>query len=230
MFLYGARILVFILSFSLIKFDFIIDSGNTDFNETKIKEESERLVKYFLASMTIPKDDLWVNLSPYESDKIIPDELGKTELGRGMLAQDYILKQLTASLMYPEKELGKEFWAKAYKQAKEKYGTTEMPVDTFNKVWILPETATVYEHEKTVYIVDAKLKVMLDNDYEAMQYASKMEDGGEKGKRTYGSTSIFQSKEVFLRRHQRRLLRSVAQTAVAEISRSLNTTHGIESL
>ncbi len=218
MFLYGARILVLILSFSLIlspsagyaqsvfmanlpvpgtmvppsaafvpvllkgmtihaenplQFDFIVDSGNTDFDEARIKAESERLVKYFLASMTIPKDDLWVNLSPNEPERIIPDELGKTELGRDMLAQDYILKQLTASLMYPEKELGKEFWAKVYKQAQEKYGTTEIPVDTFNKVWILPETATVYEHEKTVYIVDARLKVMLDADYLTMQQETK---------------------------------------------------------
>ncbi len=151
-----------------LQFDFIIDSGNTNFTQDQIKDESERLVKYFLASMTIPKDDLWVNLSPYEKDRIIPDELGKTELGRDMLAQDYILKQLTASLIYPEKELGKEFWDKVYKQAKEKFGTTEIPVDTFNKVWILPETATVYEHGSTVYIVEAKLKVMLDSDYLAM--------------------------------------------------------------
>jgi len=99
-----------------LKFDFIIDSGNTNFTQDEVKKESERLVKYFLASMTVPKDDLWVNLSPYEQDRIIPDELGKTELGRDMLAQDYILKQLTASLMYPEEELGKKFWNKVYKK------------------------------------------------------------------------------------------------------------------
>ena len=40
------------------KFDFIIDSGNSGFNTDEVKAESERLVKYFLASMTIPKDDL----------------------------------------------------------------------------------------------------------------------------------------------------------------------------
>jgi len=153
-----------------LKFDFIIDSGNTDFTTDEIKIESERLVKYFLASMTVPKDDLWVNLSPYEQDRIIPEELGKTILGRDMLAQDYILKQLTASLMYPEEELGKKFWDKVYKKAEEQFGTSEIPVNTFNKVWILPESATVYEHEQTVYIVDAHLKVMLDSDYQAMQY------------------------------------------------------------
>jgi len=87
-----------------------------------------------------------------------------------MLAQDYILKQLTASLMYPEKELGKKFWDKVYTKAEEQFGTSEIPVNTFNKVWILPESATVYEHEQTVYVVNAHLKVMLDSDYQAMQH------------------------------------------------------------
>jgi len=73
-------------------------------------------------------------------------------------------------LMYPEEELGKKFWNKVYKKAEEQFGTREIPVNTFNKVWILPESAIVYEHEQTVYVVDAHLKVMLDGDYEAMQY------------------------------------------------------------
>jgi len=156
-----------------LKFDFIIDSGNTHFTMDEMKKESERLVKYFLAAMTIPKDDLWVNLSPYEEDRIIPDELGKTELGRDMLAQDYILKQLTASLMYPEEELGKKFWSKIYQRAKEEFGTSEIPVNTFNKVWILPESATIYEHEHTVYVVNSRLKVMLNSDYMAMDFQQK---------------------------------------------------------
>jgi len=150
------------------KFDFIVDSGNTDFSSDQIKTEATKLVKYFLAAMTIPKDDLWVNLSPYEKDRIIPEELGRTGLGRDMLAQDYLLKQLTASLMYPEEEIGKGFWERVYKKAQQQFGTTEIPVNTFNKVWIMPESVTIYENDKTVYIVNSKLKVMLDSDYEAM--------------------------------------------------------------
>ena len=46
-----------------------------------------------------------------------PDNLGQTEMGRDMLAQDYILKQLTASLIYPEKHLGKTFWDEVYAKA-----------------------------------------------------------------------------------------------------------------
>ncbi|MFA5088076.1 MAG: HEAT repeat domain-containing protein [Candidatus Omnitrophota bacterium] len=156
-----------------LAFDFIIAEGNAQFSKDKLKAETEKLVKYFLASMTIPKDDLWVNLSPHEKDRIIPEALGKTELGRDMLAQDYILKQLTASLVHPEKDLGKKFWDKIYKMAREKYGTTDIPVDTFNKVWILPEKAVVYESGNTVYIVETKLKVMLDVDFVAQQQKSQ---------------------------------------------------------
>ncbi|MBF0522744.1 MAG: nucleoside monophosphate kinase [Candidatus Omnitrophica bacterium] len=150
------------------QFDFIVDNGQSGLQGEALKKESQRLVKYFLASMTVPQNDLWVNLSPAEKNRIVPDALGKTELGQDLLAQDYILKQLTATLMYPEAELGKKFWDRIYKEAKEKYGVTDIPTDTFNKVWILPESATIYENGATVYVVDAKLKVMLDQDYQAI--------------------------------------------------------------
>lgn len=150
-----------------LRFDFIVDSGQSDADRERIQQESERLIKYFLASMTVPKDDLWVNLSPYEGDKIIPDELGKTELGRDLLAQDYLLKQLTASLIYPEEDLGADFWNKIYAKAQAEFGTTDIPLDTFNKVWILPDHAEVYQNGNTVYVVNARMKVMLDSDYQA---------------------------------------------------------------
>ncbi|MDP8267068.1 MAG: ROK family protein [Candidatus Aceula meridiana] len=154
-----------------LHFDFIVDSGNTKFTPDQIKEESNRLVKYFLAAMTVPQRDLWVNLSPYEKDRIVPDALGKTELGQDMLAQDYILKQLTASLIYPENEFGKAFWDKIYKKAYEQFGTTSIPVNTFNKVWIVPQEATVFEHGNAVYIVKSRLKVLMEEDYVALQKA-----------------------------------------------------------
>ena len=38
----------------------------------------------------------------------LQDDFGKTEMGRDLLAQDYILKQITASLIYPENRFGEE--------------------------------------------------------------------------------------------------------------------------
>ena len=88
-------------------------------------------------------------------------------MGRDVLAEDYMLKQITASLIYPEDEIGKKFWKRIYEEAYKKLGTTNIPVNTFNKVWIVPEKAVVYENAKagTAYVVESKLKVMLEQDY-----------------------------------------------------------------
>ncbi|MBF0489063.1 MAG: hypothetical protein HQL15_00410 [Candidatus Omnitrophica bacterium] len=141
-------------------------SGTTE----ELKQESTKLIKYFLASLTTPEKDLWVNLSPYEKDRIVPESFGQTEMGRDLLAEDYMLKQITASLIYPEDEVGKKFWKRIYEEAERKYGTTNIPVNTFNKVWIVPEKAVVYENAKagTAYVVESRLKVMLEEDYLSM--------------------------------------------------------------
>ena len=152
-----------------LEFQFIVDTGKGPQDVAGIKEEANRLVKYFLAGLTIPEGDLWVNLSPYEKERITTRSLGLTELGRDLLAQDYILKQLTASLIYPEKDLGREFWSKVYAKAQQQFGTTDIPVNTFNKVWILPNQAQVFENGAAAYVTRSTLKVMLDEDYLALQ-------------------------------------------------------------
>ena len=126
-------------------FDFILDRGDSELSGSQLRDESSKLIKYFLASLTIPEKDLWVNLSPYEKDRIVPDAFGKTEMGRDLLAQDYILKQITSSVIYPNSAIGKKFWAKVYAQAQQQFGTTQIQVSTFNKVWIVPDKAVVYE-------------------------------------------------------------------------------------
>jgi len=153
------------------EFDFVINQGQETLSDYQFKEESLKLVKYFLASLAIPEKDLWVNLSPYEKNRITTPELGSTEMGKDLLSQDYVLKQLTSSLIYPEGETGKKFWARVYALAEEKYHTTNIPINTFNKVWIVPQKATVYENSKTqtAYVLESKLKVMLEEDYLSIQ-------------------------------------------------------------
>src|ERR1019366_427680 len=146
--------------------------------QEQLRQESTKLIKYFLASLTIPEKDLWVNLSPYEKDRIIPYSFGLTEMGRDLLAEDYMLKQITASLIYPEDEIGKKFWKRIYEEATKKFGTTNIPVNTFNKVWIVPEKAVVYETPQagTAYVVESKLKVMLEQDYLALEKNTVVQD------------------------------------------------------
>lgn len=152
-----------------LKFDFIFDTGDSGLNRETLRLEAAKQVKYFLAALTVPEDQVWVNLSPYEKDKMIPENLGATEMGRDLLAQDYLLKQLSASLMYPEQELGSEFWKRVYQKMEEKYGSIDVPVNMFTKVWIVPKSAVVYQQGGSAYVVESSLKVLMEEDYLALQ-------------------------------------------------------------
>ncbi|MDD4294713.1 MAG: hypothetical protein PHP69_04290 [Candidatus Omnitrophica bacterium] len=148
--------------------DFYIDSGQEDFPEEIKEEKVNKLVKYFLSALTVPEADLWVNLSPYEIMRITPENFGKTEMGKNLLAQDYVLKQVIASITDPDSSLGSEFWARVYEKAYKLYGTTKVPINTFNKVWIVPDKAVVYEDGMTGYIVESRLRIMTEQDYLAL--------------------------------------------------------------
>ena len=143
--------------------DFLLDAG--DKKEPVAKNEATPLILDFLSALTIPEGDIWVNLSPLEKDRITTEALGTTAMGRDLLSQDYLLKQLTASLLYPDGETGRQFWQKVYAEAHAKFGTADIPVDAFNKVWIAPDKAVVAEDKNGVWIAEARLKVMLESDY-----------------------------------------------------------------
>ena len=161
-------------------FDFIVDRGDDLLLGSNLESESEKLIKYFLTALTIPDDEGWVNLSPYENDRIISDSLSVTEMGRTMLEQDYILKQLSASLTNPENELGKKFWDNIYQKANKEFGSTHIPINTFNKVWIVPDKAIVVEEGGSAFTLDWHLKVMMEEDYLALDENMKSNKFGIK--------------------------------------------------
>ncbi len=150
--------------------EFILSSHDlADASSGMLREEAELLIKYFLAGLTIPEENLWVNLSPYEQDRVAPHALSGTDLGRDLLSQDYVLKQLLASLTYPEAELGRAFWKKTYQEIYRVIQAENIPVNTFNKIWIIPGSVSVYEEGTTALIGESSLKAMLEEDYRALQ-------------------------------------------------------------
>ncbi len=145
-----------------LKIDFLVDAGD----HLKADEKaSTRLVQYFLTFLTIPEKDLWVNLSPLEPERIINRALGRTAVGEDMLKEDYLLKQLAASMTFPDQDPGKAFWAKIRSRIQKQYGDIDLPLDTFSKVWVVPEKALVYEEKGIAFIAESRLKVMFDEDY-----------------------------------------------------------------
>lgn len=152
-----------------LQFDFLIDAGDSSFTAIDKAAEYKKLVKYFLAALTVPNHEQWVNLSPYEKDRIVGDTFGQTEMGRDLLAQDYLLKQIASSIIYPESGLGKTFWNKVYTKAQKQFGNVQVPINTINKVWIVPSQAIVYETQGAAYVDSSHLKVILEEDYHALR-------------------------------------------------------------
>jgi hypothetical protein len=143
---------------------FVVDSGS---RTTVFPDEMARLIRYFLAGLTVPEHDIWVNLSPYENNRIISDTLSQTDLGRELLEQDYTLKRITSSLTFPDTELGEQFWSEVFARMPQQ-SRQDIPVNTFNKVWIVPEFADVRQTRDAAFISDSGFDVMLEQDYLAM--------------------------------------------------------------
>ena len=162
-------------------FDFVLDAGQVQLNEGDLKAQSKDIAAYFLTSLTTPQEDIWVNLSPYEAQRVVPQVFGNTFMGQNLLAQDYLLKQIMATALYPERELGKAFWKQVYAQVKAKYGDVNVPINAFNKVWIVPNKAVVYKNAvaHAVFVAQSSLKVMLERDYLAAQRHQGSASAGE---------------------------------------------------
>jgi hypothetical protein len=148
-----------------LQFDFLIDSGESSSPQDALQEESYVLIKYFLAALAVPDDNLWVNLSPVEANRIIPSDFSLTDMGRDLLAQDYLLKQVSASLLHPGNPAGKAFWSRVFEKVKSVYGSQDVPLEAFHKIWVVPHKAVVYEHDQMVLIAESYLKVMSEADY-----------------------------------------------------------------
>jgi len=156
-----------------LKFTFVFNKSDLPLTESILKDEAQKIGKYFLAALTIFEDDLWVNLSPYEQNRIMPDKLSQTDLGKDMLGEDYVLKQLAASLTYPDSETGKKYWQSidgvGARSPRPLFGRgNPAPTQTFNKVWIVPDKIHIYESPNMVVIDYARLKVLTETDYLAM--------------------------------------------------------------
>jgi len=152
-----------------MRMEFIFDRGQNPGSTSQQKQEYQQLVEYFLVALGVENNQIWVNLSPYEKNRIIPDPISRTTFGETLLAQDYLLKQLSASLTNPDESPGKEYWQRIFSQAKERLGTTNVPVNGFNKVWIIPDKADVYQKGNTAWVLYSHFKVMMDEDYMATQ-------------------------------------------------------------
>ena len=106
---------------------------------------ADELIDYFSTSLALRDDQVFVNLSAYESNSMIPAELSGTSLGRTLLSQDCMLKRLAASLLHPDCSVGKDYWSQVYAESRRTLGTSKWAFRAFQKITMVPERVGIHE-------------------------------------------------------------------------------------
>jgi len=119
------------------RFDFILDKGDAPVipvkagiqDQEQLKQEADRLIKYFLAFLTIPEKDLWVNLSPFEKDRIVPEDIEESQATLGWrfgisqqtvnhILPQYNIKTITRGTRKPDQTKAFRQWAEDHRNQK----------------------------------------------------------------------------------------------------------------
>ncbi|MGW1616601.1 hypothetical protein ACWCQZ_45690 [Streptomyces sp. NPDC002285] len=109
----------------------------------------------FFVWLSLDPAHFWVNLSPDEPDRIVGDQLGRTDAGRVLLEADLQMKKTVGKLIHPRTALGRRYWD----------GTRGDCVSS--RSWIVPAPASVHQDGERLYILDAPLDVKMESDYVA---------------------------------------------------------------
>ena len=169
--------------------DFIFDPGHA---ERVPDEDKKRLIRYFLAGLALSKEKLWVNLSPAEPDRIIDSHLAQTDAGRVMLEQDYLLKQLSASLTHPDAPTGQKYWSEINSSSPIIHNSV---TGDLSRIWIKPGRISVYDKNHFVYITDSELELDTDcrNDTLNNTLLPRIKKEVNKGKNFAGLRQLYSS-------------------------------------
>jgi hypothetical protein len=117
----------------------------------------QSLMDEFVALAALSPDDIWVNLSPFEPNRILSPALSNHPLGEILIQQDMALKQTAAKVVHPDHRFGRVFWQEWLADGGE--------MTMGNKVWIVPAQAQVNERSQVRWINSAPLTVLSDEQY-----------------------------------------------------------------
>ncbi|UEC43178.1 MAG: putative Chitosanase [Methanothrix sp.] len=126
----------------------------------------------FMTGLAVPSDKFWVNLNPWEPDRIIDEQLSRSDVGRIMLEADLQMKKDTCNYENPcTNEAGMtlsnlldEKRNILVRQCMNKFPGE---IDDVNNVvfragtryWIVPDSVYAYSNGTQIYIINATLAI-----------------------------------------------------------------------
>jgi len=164
-------------SSGVVNFDLALEAQKSVEGNSGINPINSTLIGAiaFMTGLAIPNDKFWVNLAPWEPDRIIDDELKQSEVGRIMLEADLQMKRDFSNYTNPcASEIGKEYWMfldgkreilvqqcmrKFPGEIKDRDNVYFRPV---TRHWIVPDKVYAYTNGSEIYIINATLTISSD--------------------------------------------------------------------
>jgi hypothetical protein len=157
---------------------------------TDLQSGEESSLVHFLVGLSLPNDVFWVNLNPWEPERIIDTHLAYTDAGKIMLEADFQMKKDFCKYENPcESDTGAEYWGlldkkknELVKNCMDKYpGEIESVDNVFfsaaTRLWIVPDRITAYGDDEELYIVDAVLDIYSEPVYEHSTFSIEDQSG-----------------------------------------------------
>ena len=147
-------------------FHLFVDMG--DFHNSDggaIRQYTGELLKLFLVGVTLPNQTFWVNLRPDDENRMLDNDLAKTDAGRILLEADLELKKEIGRLTSPSSPLGSSFWKMVNKKAEEIYGDPMVSIPVYGRVWIVPGEIVLCESANNASVYKATLTVLNESEY-----------------------------------------------------------------
>jgi len=166
-------------------FDFVLKAKKAEKNDKIIdfEDAAELSLNAFFIGLILMESKFWVNLNPWEPDRIIEKDLEETDVGRIMLEADLQMKKDFCKYKNPcESEIGEEYWRlldeKGEELINECMNNHLGEIEDINNVqfapvtrhWIVPDRVEAYETDNEIYIVNATLNIYSEPVYEHSTY------------------------------------------------------------
>ncbi len=126
----------------------------------------------FMTGLAVPDNKFWVNLNPWEEDRIIDDQLRQSEVGRIMLEADLQMKRDFSNYGNPcTNETGKALHKlldvrhdTLVQQCMKKFPGEVRDIDNIQfkpvtRHWIIPEKIYAYTNGTRIYLINATLAI-----------------------------------------------------------------------
>ncbi len=161
------------ISMGANSFNYAIKAQKTsDFNQNvALQNGTELSFVSFLTGLVLPESKFWVNLNPWEPDRIIEADLGATDVGRIMLEADLTMKRSFSSYENPGNgDVGMQYWSLLDKKNTELMNgimqrhpeiknVNDVQFSPVTRHWIVPDKVVAYENGNEIYIINASLTI-----------------------------------------------------------------------